>query len=165
MAEIAFETGLTSNEPVSPEDEKNPNNEPTTHLGDDDPNPADLNNDYLPYSTKKFFEYSFLNCACGIVHGINIDRKKDPNNKISFQYPEKFDIQKIIQTPMEISDYFLTTVIKKDNDNYIAFCWNCIDKQWYAYNNEKINLINNYKSYIFDDKKACILIYTGNKKN
>ena len=44
MAEIAFETGLTSNEPVSPEDDNKPTNEPTTHLGDDNPNPADLNN-------------------------------------------------------------------------------------------------------------------------
>lgn len=44
MAEIAFGTGLTSNEPVSPEDDNKPNNEPTTHLGDDNPNPEDLNN-------------------------------------------------------------------------------------------------------------------------
>ena len=44
MAEITFEAGLTSNEPVSPEDDNKPTNEPTTHLGDDDPNPADLNN-------------------------------------------------------------------------------------------------------------------------
>lgn len=32
-------------------------------------NPADLNNESLPYSTRKFFQTSFLNCACGIVHG------------------------------------------------------------------------------------------------
>ena len=44
MAEITFEAGLTSNEPVSPEDDNKPTNEPTTHLGDDDPNPDDLNN-------------------------------------------------------------------------------------------------------------------------
>ena len=44
MADIAFETGLTSNEPVSPEDDNKPTNEPTTHLGDDNPNPDDLNN-------------------------------------------------------------------------------------------------------------------------
>ena len=44
MAEIAFGTGLTSNEPVSPEDDNKPTNEPTTHLGDDNPNPDDLNN-------------------------------------------------------------------------------------------------------------------------
>lgn len=32
-------------------------------------NPSDLENDSLPYSTKRFFQSSFLNCACGIVHG------------------------------------------------------------------------------------------------
>lgn len=42
MAEIAFETGLSSNEPVSPEDDNKPNNEPVSHLGDDNPNPEDL---------------------------------------------------------------------------------------------------------------------------
>jgi hypothetical protein len=95
---------------------------------------------------------------------ININRKKDPNCKISFKYPEQFDIQKIINQEMEISDYHLTTVIKKDNNNFIAFCKNCINKQWYSYNNTKIELVNNYKNYIFDDKKACILIYIGKKK-
>ena len=95
---------------------------------------------------------------------INIDRKKDPEYRISFKYPEQFDIQNIVQQEMEISDYVLTTVIKKDNDSYIAFCRNYIDKQWYSYNNERIELVDNYKDVIIDDKNACILIYTGKKK-
>jgi hypothetical protein len=96
---------------------------------------------------------------------ININRKEDPNNKISFKYPEQFDIEKVIKQKMEISDYHLTSVIKKDNDDYIAFCKNCINEKWYSYNNEKIELVNNYNEHIIDDKKACILIYTGNKNN
>ena len=95
---------------------------------------------------------------------ININRKKDPNCKISFKYPEQFDIQKIINQEMEISDYHLTTVIKKDNNNnFIAFFKSCINEQWYSYNNTNIELVHNYKNYIFDDKKACILIYIGKK--
>ena len=95
---------------------------------------------------------------------ININRKKDPHHKISFKYQEQFDIQNIIEKQMDISDYRLTTVIKRDNDSYIAFYKNCIDKQWYCYNNEKIELVDDYKDVIFDDKNACILIYTGKKK-
>ncbi len=96
---------------------------------------------------------------------INIDRKKDPHYRISFKYPEQFDIQNIIKQQMDISDYRLTTVIKRDNDSYIAFYKNCIDKKWYSYNNEKIELVDDYKDVIIDDKNACILIYTGKKKN
>jgi hypothetical protein len=66
---------------------------------------------------------------------------------------------------MEYSDYHLTSVIKKDNDDYIAFCKNCTNEKWYSYNNEKIELVNNYNEHIIDDKKACILIYTGKKNN
>ena len=62
-------------------------------------------------------------------------------------------------------NYELRTVIKKNNNNnnnfeYTAFYKNCIDNNWYLYNNQTIMLIqNDYKYYVFDEKKAYVLIY------
>ena len=96
---------------------------------------------------------------------ININREKDPNNKIYFRYPEFFDGKKMINAGMP--NYQLTTVIKKirnynnNNFEYISFYQNIIDKRWYSFNNQRIELIqDNYKNYIIDDKNTILLIYT-----
>jgi hypothetical protein len=96
---------------------------------------------------------------------ININREKDPNNKIYFRYPEFFDGKKMINAGMP--NYQLTTVIKKirnynnNNFEYVAFYQNYIDKRWYSFNNQRIELIqDNYKNYIIDDKDTILLIYT-----
>ena len=110
---------------------------------------------------EKFVTKDICNTAEILI--ININRNKDPKCLISFKYPEQFDMKEITKNDMEVSDYRLTAVIKKVNDDFIAFCWNFVDKQWYSYN-KKIELVNNYKDNIFDDKNACILIFTGKKK-
>ena len=96
---------------------------------------------------------------------ININREKDPNHKITFKYPECFDPKKIFNKDIDFKVYNLMTVIKKDGNNnpykYIAYCKNFIDNNWYSYNNEQIELIKDYKNYIFDGKYACMLIYAG----
>ena len=94
---------------------------------------------------------------------ININREKDPNNKIYFRYPEFFDGKKMINAGMP--NYQLTTVIKKirnyNNFEYMAFYQNIIDKRWYSFNNQRIELIqDNYKNHIIDDKNTILLIYT-----
>ena len=98
---------------------------------------------------------------------ININREKDPEKTISFKYPEIFDGKKIINLDCpNISNYKLTTIIKKikrnnNNFEYISFYENIIDKHWYSFNNQRIELIqNDYKNYIFDEKNTIVLIYT-----
>ena len=96
---------------------------------------------------------------------ININREKDPNNSIYFKYPEIFDGKKIINNYIKLPKYELTTVIKnvKNNNNieYIIYFKSFIDKKWYSFNNQKIELIHNdYKKYIFDEKNVCILLYS-----
>ena len=102
-----------------------------------------------------------------VVLIVNINRKNDKHNKISFKYPPEFNGKKIINNKYDLPDYELTTVIKKDNNNnmeYSVFYKSFIDNNWYSYNNKKIvSIQNNYKNYIFDEKNACVLIYT--KKN
>ena len=99
---------------------------------------------------------------------MNINRDKDPNNNISFIFPEIFEGRKIINNELNLPNYELTTVIKKVKNNlnnfeYIYFFKSFIDKKWYSFNNQRIELIgNNYKNDIFDFKNTCILIY--NKK-
>ena len=44
---------------------------------------------------------------------MNINRDKDPNNNISFIFPEIFEGRKIINNKLNLPNYELTTVIKK----------------------------------------------------
>ena len=102
---------------------------------------------------------------------ININRKNPKNNTISFNYPEEFSGKEVINNDNKynLPDYELTTVIKKDicnSSKYLAFYKSFIDNNWYSYNNQKIELIYklNYKSFIIDNKNACLLIFTKKKK-
>ena len=96
-----------------------------------------------------------------------INRDKDPNYNIYFKYPEKFDAKEKINNKMiESQKYELRAVIKKNkninnnNFEYTAFYKNCIDNNWYLYNNQSIMLIQkDYKYYVFDERKAYVLIY------
>jgi hypothetical protein len=100
----------------------------------------------------------------------NINRDKDPNNIKNFKYPMFFDGNKVINKDIPLPNYELTTVIKKDVNNnkvmFAAYCKNFIDGKWYIYysNNNNIEILNNQNELI-DDKKACLLIYTGKNKN
>ncbi len=83
-----------------------------------------------------------------------------------FSYPEKFEGKKIINNKVNIPNYELATIIKKNNNNnfnnfnYIAYFKSIIDKKWYSYNNQTIESIGNYENIIFDLKNTILLIYT-----
>ena len=98
----------------------------------------------------------------------NINRDKDPNNVKHFKYPMKFDGSKVINKDFQLPNYELTTVIKKDvnnnNVNFVAYCKNFIDGRWYVYYNNNIEILND-ENQLIDDKRACLLIYTGKNKN
>ena len=113
--------------------------------------------------TKKIFK-DIYSTSVEII--ININRKKDPNNSIYFKYPEVFDGKKIISDKINLPNYELTTVIKnvKNNMEYILYFKSFINKKWYSFNNEKIELIqNDYEKDILDEKNVCILIYSQKK--
>ena len=95
---------------------------------------------------------------------ININRKKDKNNTVSFKYPIEFNAKEVIKNvQVNLPNYELTAVIKKVNENNLEYCSfykSFIDKNWYVYNNKKNELVkNNYQNFILDEKNACILIY------
>ena len=95
---------------------------------------------------------------------ININREKDQNKSIYFKYPEIFDGKKIINNKINLPKYELTTIIKNVKNNNlenIAYFKSFVNKKWYSFNNQNIELIqNDYKNYIFDEKNASLLIYS-----
>ena len=101
---------------------------------------------------------------------ININRKNDKNNTISFNYPEEFSGNKIINKDnnYNLPDYELTTVIKRDIRNYeykfLLYYKSFIDNNWYLYNNEKIELIQTKISLELKIKKNEEII-SNEKKN
>jgi hypothetical protein len=99
---------------------------------------------------------------------LNINRNRDPNYKKHFKYPMNFDGNRVFNTDVQLPNYELTTVIKKVINNnivtFIAYCKSFIDNKWYIYFNNNIEILNNLNE-LFDDIRACLLIYTGKKKN
>ena len=95
---------------------------------------------------------------------ININREKDPNNNINFDYPEEFDGKKVINDSFELPKYELINVIKKEYNEYISYYKSFINNQWYAFNNKKISSLEN-KNIIYDKKNTCLLIYRRIKIN
>ena len=94
---------------------------------------------------------------------INIIRKNDPNYTISFNYPEQFDGKVVINQQLDLPNYQLITVIKKIINNncfqFVEYFKSFTNNQWYIYYNGNTELLNN-KNDIFDNKSACLLIYS-----
>ena len=94
-----------------------------------------------------------------------INREKDPNCQLSFNYPEKFNGKKVINKEFELYDYQLVTVVKKNPDEnnnygkYLAYCKSFTNNEWYLYNKQNIRFVQNINE-IFDNKNACLLIYS-----
>ena len=94
---------------------------------------------------------------------ININREKDPNNNINFDYPEEFDGKEVINKTLNLPKYELINVIKKVNNENISFYKSFTNNQWYAFNNKKIFSFEN-KNIIYDNKNAYLLIYRNKNK-
>ena len=94
-----------------------------------------------------------------------INREKDPECRLSFNYPEVFDGKKLINKAFDLYNYQLITVIKKnpnENNNYVAYCKSFINNKWYSYYKRNISSVKNTNE-IFDNKNACLLIYSEMK--
>ena len=106
----------------------------------------------------KFVEKELYTVSEVII--FNINRKKDPQYQVSFNYPEFFEGKKIIKNELNLNlpKYMLIGVIKKLPNTYVAICRSFINNQWYWYNTQNIGIVQN-KNDIFDNKNACLLIY------
>ena len=101
-------------------------------------------------------------CATDIII-FYIIRKNDPNYEIFFNYPEQFDGKVVINKEIKLPNYQLITVIKKIKNNnifkFIEYFKSFTNNKWYINYNSNIELIQN-ENDIFDNKNACLLIYS-----
>ena len=97
-----------------------------------------------------------------------INREKDPEYRLSFNYPEKFNGRKLINKEYNLYDYQLISVIKKNSNeynifgDYIAYCKSFTNNKWYSYYQQNISMVQNTNE-IIDNKNACLLIYCNMK--
>jgi len=116
------------------------------------------NNQTKKYIMKEIF-YAF-----GLIV-FYINREKDPEGRLSFNYPERFSGKMLINKDFDLHDYQLITVIKKNPNennnfgNYIAYCKSFTNNRWYSYYKQNISLVQNTNE-IIDNKNACLLIYS-----
>jgi len=97
---------------------------------------------------------------------INVDRNNDPNNVVEFKYPEKIEKKDFINQNKinEFKDvkYELFCIIKNykinNNSNFIMFCKNFVNNEWYSYNN-KIIKKTDLNEAISDGKNTYLIIY------
>ena len=97
---------------------------------------------------------------------INVDRNNDPNNVVEFKYPEKIEKKDFINQNKinEFKDvkYELFCIIKNykinNNSNFIMFCKNFVNNEWYSYNN-KIIKRTDLNEAISDGKNTYLIIY------
>ena len=93
---------------------------------------------------------------------ININRIKDINCNVSLEYPFLFNGSEINKNVSQYK-YELITIIKKFNNNnffhFVAYCKSFVNKKWYLYNNQNIELVQN-ENELIDDKNTCLLIYS-----
>ena len=97
---------------------------------------------------------------------VNIDRNNDPNNVVEFKYPEKIEKKDFINQNKinEFKDvkYELFCIIKNykinNNSNFIMFCKNFVNNEWYSYNN-KIIKKTDLNEAISDGKNTYLIIY------
>lgn len=87
----------------------------------------------------------------------HIDRKNDPNHRISLSYGQ---IMKILG-----KEYKLITVIQDLTLNYdgsclyMAYIRSFCNQKWFSYDNKNIKL-NNNENELFDDRNTSLLIYS-----
>ena len=97
-----------------------------------------------------------------------INREKDPECRLSFNYPEIFNGKELVNKLFDLYNYQLIAVIKKipsENNNfgnYIAYCKSFTNNRWYSYNKQNISIVQNTEE-ILDNKNASLLIYNEMK--
>lgn len=95
-----------------------------------------------------------------------IDRKNDPNHKISLSYSHSMNLS----MNSSKTKFDLITVIKDlpfNSDgslSYIAYIRSLINHKWYSYDNKEIKLLQD-ENEVLDDKYASLLIYSPPKHN
>ena len=74
----------------------------------------------------------------------------------------KFENENNVEQKNYILSGIITKVRNNFENNYIAYCQNDIDDNWYRYDDEDIKLIYNVRNEIINDEMPLILFYKMN---
>ena len=93
---------------------------------------------------------------------IIFERNEDNKNQIKFKFDFSLNISKyisnLIPNNKEIK-YDLIGVVNDFNQNCIAHCLNPIDKEWYTYNDSKVDKVDNIGKLIKGCTNPYLLFY------
>ena len=84
------------------------------------------------------------------------------NSKIKLEFIEDLDLSNYIVKAKELGYMFkLTGVVSKkdENDNYIAYCRNLNNHQWYKYDDNLVSQVHDFKAQIVNSGLVTILFY------
>ena len=131
-------------------------------------------NNLYCYSCKKYTQItnsSKIYCSPNIF-AFSLDRKNLDNNylNIKFYVQEKIDLKNYIEIDKAPRYYQLIGIVSfsSQEKKYVSFCISPINKQWYYYNDEIINMFE--KNYILQSNNnykyiPCILLYEAINDN
>ena len=97
-----------------------------------------------------------------------LNRGKGNIFHIKLDFPEILDItQFVLRKEMPKIIYYLYGVITHigpsgQKGHFVASCKSPVDHQWYRYNDDMVNPINDIKKEVFDFGTPCILFYQKN---
>ena len=88
-----------------------------------------------------------------------LDRSQQ--SKIKLEFMEDLNLSNYIEEEnfRNISFKLISVVTEEENKNFIAYCKNLNEQQWYRYDDNTINKVNNFKSQIVDSGLVHILFY------
>ena len=88
-----------------------------------------------------------------------LDRSQQ--SKIKLEFMEDLNLSNYIEEEnfRNISFKLISVVTEEENKNFIAYCKNLNEQQWYKYDDNTINKVNNFKSQIVDSGLVHILFY------
>ena len=85
--------------------------------------------------------------------------------KIRFSIEERINLRNFIENQSAPSLYQLNGIVSidKNSNKYVSFCMSPVDKNWYSYNDENIQLLNLMQVLQFHNNSGnyipCILVY------
>ena len=87
---------------------------------------------------------------------------KDNDSQIKFDFYEEINLYKYIQTNNFGYIYKLFGIVSElDNikKKFVSYCKSPINYSWYKYDDDKVEIVNNFKNEIIDSSNPCILFY------
>ena len=95
-----------------------------------------------------------------------LDRGKEILSNVKLKFQETIDITQFViikEKDEDIISYNLYAVLTHtDQNNFIAYCKSPVNKKWYKFDNDKVDIIKNYENTVINCDNPDILFYQKN---